>query len=1234
MNDQNDDVRKDLPNPEAEKKGADSSFSGLNDQLTTDLTLSLKPQKAGEDSADNQLANSASDTSLEASTELSSDQIPVGEGNNLSHTIDFVHSDQRPKSEQSELTFAQLSESSDHWTRRFQRSAASPLPTAGLEGYEILSELGRGGMGIVYLARQPKLNRLVALKMILSGEHASNTEHSRFLREAQAIASLHHPNIVQVFEVGEAQGRPYLVLEYVAGGSLASRLDGQPWPSRAAAELIQTIARAMHYAHQRGIIHRDLKPANVLLGADSGSYSGDTGESLNLDHTAPIIAGLPFPDQVVPKITDFGLAKRYEEVDEDGTVVGQTRTGAVVGTPSYIAPEQAAGKNRGIGPGVDIYALGAVLYELLTGRPPFRGETPLDTVLQVMADDPVPPSKLRSKLPRDLETICLKCLQKSPAKRYATAEELADDLQRFILGEPVSARPISVRERAIKWVKRHTAATVLIATSVVTFLVLLIVSIYFNFRLQNAADQISLEADQARQAQAQLRLEKSRAEEKQKEAENLRAIAVAESIEANKQRELVEKEKQNTERERYALQLFKAAALAERNPQRALRLLEDRTRCPDSLRDFAWEFLRSRCQVTQDTIGKHDQPITQVAYSPSGELIASASWDNVVRIWDVKRHQAIFELRGHRGIVMGVQFINEQVMVTASNDNSIRLWKLPQRGNQLKIVSPSQIVSDHRDSIKSLVISPDRKQLASGDAQGTIRLWDVVAPNMRRNPNWQLVANGVLQGHRGTVWSLAWSIKGLFSGGEDRSVRSWDLISLRSEELFRMEFGIISLAASPDGELLAAADKHADDPSIQLWRLSAQRTETKLRGHTGTIYGVSFSDDSARLASVSADGTTRLWDVANKQERAIFEPDRRRPGNEDEERFIRSVSFCPDGINVATGGIDGVIRVWGYIAQRDSRLELEVPGPFRAAEISQDGSTMAVIDKAGRVHVWVWNRADDFVSTTPTFSLRNFAGESQRLALNADGTKVAVYSQGESVRVWDTRSLVKKEPSSVLIPRCEAIAMAFHGDQFVVIQPNHTIRCYNQNNLKIRYEATTNVGKPSVLAFSTDGTKMVTAGTLALQIWDAQTGKELYSSPTAHFSPIVKLAVVPGSTTKQWTIASGDERGIVRLWDIQPSGIQPKGSLLDQELKVTERFTLNGIGETVHTMFFTSEGKSLITAGNDRLIRVWDPEIGQERASLAGHTNAIYAATIQQWESQRLISLDQTGMIRIWQTAR
>jgi tetratricopeptide (TPR) repeat protein len=322
-------------------------------------------------------------------------------------------------------------------------------------------------MGVVYKARQIALNRVVALKMLAAGPHAGPDLLARFRAEAEAVARLQHPNIVQIYEVGQADGLPFLALEYVEGGALTQKAGGRPQPAREAAQTVLPLARALHLAHERGVLHRDLKPANVLLG----------------------------PEGMV-KITDFGLAKQLEGQ-------GLTRTGEIMGTPSYMAPEQASGAVKRLGPAVDVYALGAVLYELLTGRPPFLAESPVETVVQVLSSEPVPPRRLQPKVPHDLETICLKCLHKEPKKRYPSAAALADDLEHFLQGEPIRARPTPGWERAWKWARRRRALAALVAVVAVALASLVVGGLLHNARLQK---EKALAEREGRRAERRFRL--------------------------------------------------------------------------------------------------------------------------------------------------------------------------------------------------------------------------------------------------------------------------------------------------------------------------------------------------------------------------------------------------------------------------------------------------------------------------------------------------------------------------------------------------------------------------------------------------------------------------------------------------------------------------------------------------------------------------------------------------------
>jgi tetratricopeptide (TPR) repeat protein/tRNA A-37 threonylcarbamoyl transferase component Bud32 len=333
-------------------------------------------------------------------------------------------------------------------------SGERPANSPDLPGYEILAEIGKGGMGVVYKARHLRLNRLVALKMILSGSQASDSDKARFRHEAQAVARLQHPNIVQIFDVDEHLGNSYFSLELVEGGSLADRLKAGPLSVAESARLIEVLARAVQFAHELGVVHRDLKPANILLAHRRHEDSSTSGTE------EACWAG------TVPKVADFGLAKT---LDDD---LHNTRSGMVVGTPAYMAPEQASGKGP-VGPAADIWALGVLLYQASTGKLPFTGDTPMDVLVQVTQSEPLPPSRHVPSLPRDLQTVILKCLEKDPRRRYASALDLAEDLSRFLGHEPILARPVSGLERAARWVRRRPATSMLLAVASLAFFSLL-----------------------------------------------------------------------------------------------------------------------------------------------------------------------------------------------------------------------------------------------------------------------------------------------------------------------------------------------------------------------------------------------------------------------------------------------------------------------------------------------------------------------------------------------------------------------------------------------------------------------------------------------------------------------------------------------------------------------------------------------------------------------------------------
>jgi hypothetical protein len=555
-------------------------------------------------------------------------------------------------------------------------------------GYEIIRELGRGGMGVVYLARQTKLNRPVALKMILAGSHAGAADLARFQTEAEAIARLRHPNIVQVYEVGEHEGKPYFSLEFCGGGSLEKKLGGTPLPAREAAALVETLARAMQAAHEQHVIHRDLKPANVLLAEDG-----------------------------TPKITDFGLAKKLDEA-------GQTQSGAIMGAPSYMAPEQAGYKPdaqaREIGPAADVYALGAILYECLTGRPPFKAATALDTILQVVSDEPVPPSQLQPKTPRDLETICLKCLHKDRAKRYGSARELADDLRRFLGGEPIRARPVGRLERAAKWVKRNPVVAALLAAVVLS--VMGGASGIF-LKYQDAIN--ALIARDAALGQARDDAEAARTANREAQYQlAISNVLLAQAAwndnhveEALERLELVPPESRRWELY-YLNRLYRGGIFRVDGPTGSIPSVAfspDGTRLAtggDTAR--VWDARTGRLLLEC----KGPTPfVLSVVCGPDATRLATVGEDKRARLWDARTGQPILECKGATG-VRSMSFSPDGTrLATSGEDRTVRVWDARTGHELLKC-------EGHTDIVTGVTISPDGAPLATTDAHGTARLWD------------------------------------------------------------------------------------------------------------------------------------------------------------------------------------------------------------------------------------------------------------------------------------------------------------------------------------------------------------------------------------------------------------------------------------------------------------------------------------------------------------------------------
>jgi WD40 repeat protein/serine/threonine protein kinase len=848
-----------------------------------------------------------------------------------------------------------------------------------LPGYEILGELGRGGMGIVYRARQVELNRQIALKMIRAGEDADPDQMARFKVEAEAVARLQHPNIVQIYEIGKQVRRsggrvaecPFMALEFVEGGSLAQHLASRPQPPRQSAQLVETVARAMHFAHQRGILHRDLKPSNILLSqvqSPKSKVQGRPDELWTLDF------GL-----WTPKIADFGLAKVLEEGH-----VGQTETGSVLGTPSYMAPEQAAGKSREIGVPTDVYALGTVLYEMLTGRPPFRAATTVETLDQVRSQEPAPPRRLQARVPYDLETICLKCLHKEPGKRYASALALAEDLRRFVAGEPISARRVGTLGRLALWCRRNPALASTIAVAAVAVV---------------AVSGIGLR--QVLQERARFRDERDRAQD------NLYRALVGEA------RALMQS--------RDTGWWWKAM-----DNIRQAGTLEVADRDPTELRELAIQCIGTEypCMRLHGTWAGHTGSITSAAISPDGGLVASGSRDQSVRLWSMPAGRPLAVLFGHTKAVTGVAFHpSGHWLASSSADGSLRLWDV----SSLEVSPTAQVVQLNAGAVNAVEWSVDGAWLAAACEDGTIHVLAQETGGI-----FATAGHRVLTGHSGAVTCLAFSETGqLASGARDGNIRFWDLITRKETDSWTIGYVPNTLAFTPDfGGALAWGTPGSfgmDQSTLDKGRnFSFPGIHSSVIRQLRALHPIPYDGSKHRLLTASADGTVKLWShvVNHLREEAVA-----RGGG----GAVNAIAANTDRNWVAAGYADGCVRLWELTeppqrtvveagarqnaafvgSQRllvtfnflydfsrgwDFPLKTYFPKPIHAVAVHPAGHWFAFGDSEGAVFIGDLQRPGDIVPCT---------GHRQtiaRMAAGPDGACVASASADGTVKLWSWKT--------------------------------------------------------------------------------------------------------------------------------------------------------------------------------------------------------------------------------------
>jgi WD40 repeat protein/tetratricopeptide (TPR) repeat protein len=1003
---------------------------------------------------------------------------------------------------------------------RGDQAEAVSLP---IPGYEILGELGRGGMGVVYKARQLSLKRLVALKMILAGGHAGEPEVARFRAEAEAVARLQHPNIVQIHEVGEAEGRPYFSLEYVEGGNLDDKLKGTPWPPRKAAELVQTLARAVQAAHQAGIVHRELKPANVLLSSDG-----------------------------TPKITDFGLVK-FADDTLPHHLTGQRQ---VLGTPSYMAPEQAAGKNAEVGPPADIYALGAILYELLTGRPPFKAATPLDTVLQVLAEEPAPPSRLQSKVPRDLETVCLKCLEKVPARRYGSAQELGDDLGRFLQGKPIQARPVGAGERLWRWCKRNPILAAVSGLALAAVATAVAVAICFGIYQAQAAEDLRAALDQA-------------------QTQERRATQTADKLR-------IEQEATQTALAENYLDRGLVACTKDSDPSlgllwlgRALETLPRRgTGWGRTIRQnlASWHAEVHSLQV----VLQHQGDVHAMAFSPDGQAVLTASGKEA-RLWSAATGRPLRSPLQHQDEVYAVAFSPDgKAILTGSGGaktinnkyegwGEVRLWSAT-TGQPLGPALP------HQGLVKAVAFSPDGKTVltATASPDDTARLW-LAATGRPLTPPLR---------HDGTITAVAFSPDGKAVLTGDAPVvdafipraisgqaRLWSAATGKelTPPLFH-QGGVWAVAFSPDGRAVLTGSEN----EARLWSAATGQPLAPPLAHQGLVKAVAFSPDGKTVLTGSEDNTARLWSAATGQSLGPPLP---------HQAEVLAVAFSPDGRTVLTGS-ETEARLWSAATGQPFGPPLRHHSGFGSVAFSPDGK--AVLTRSG-TEVRLWSVATGQPLTPP---LRH-QGIVRVVAFSPDGQAVLTGSFDQTTRLWSAATGQPLAPPLRHNSFVSAVAFSPDGQAVLTGSYDGTARRWSAATGQPLTPPLQGPGRVSAVAFSPDGRAALTGSETEARLWSVATGQPL-GPPLKHRGYVSAVAFSPDSKA----LLTGNFDKTARLWSAATG--QPLTPPLQHR-------------DAVCAVAFSPDGKAVLTGSYDKTARLWSVATGQPLTPPLQHQGRVYA---------------------------